>query len=194
MPKRELSPESLEFTRPARRKLSLPPLRGLLALPSEVVVELLHYIYPKHFVEEECAKRIACRMCDWGRYRLELTLLGREALNLLLVNRAMAAMASWNWTWMYRHRLVRFHAELHKAFMLACISRLIRDTKGKVPNWEIEAIYETAERRRPPLGREYALEQAVLRPQLRNRRGSNRKLAVWMLSDRPLPLDWMPLR
>ena len=193
MPKRELSPESLEFTRPARRKLSLPPLRGLLALPSEVVVELLHYIYPKHCLEEECAKHIACRMCDWGRYRLELTLLGREALNLLLVNRAMARMASWNWTWMYRKRIVWFHEKIHSSFMLACISRLIRDTKGKVPNWEIEAIYETAARRRPHIGREYALEQAVLRPQLRNRRG-NRKLAVWMLSDRPLPLDWTPLR
>ena len=48
MPKRELSPESSEFTRPARRKLSLPPMRGLLALPSEVVVEVLHCIYPKH--------------------------------------------------------------------------------------------------------------------------------------------------
>ena len=85
MPKRELTPE---FTRPARRKLSLPPLRGLLALPNEVVQEVLHYIYPKHCSEEQCAKRIACRMCDWGTYRFELTLLGREALNLLLVSRA----------------------------------------------------------------------------------------------------------
>ena len=192
MPKRELSPESSEFTRPARRKLSLPPLRGLLALPSEVVVEVLHCIYPKHCLEEECAKRIACRMCDWGTYRLELTALGREALNLLLVNRGMAAKASWNnWTWMYRCRLVRFHAKLHKAFMGACISRLIRDTKGKVPKWEIEAIYQTTARRSPPLGREYALEQATLRPQLRNHKGVKRKLEI-RFCDLPLSLGWTP--
>ena len=191
MPKRELSPESSEFTRP-RRKLSLPPMRGLLALPNEVVQEVLHYIYPKHCLEEECAKRIACCMCHFDTYCLELTALGREALNLLLVNRAMATMASWNWTWMYRCRLVRFHAKLHKAFMGACISRLIRDTKGKVPKWEIEAIYQTAARRSPFRAREYALEQAVLRPQLRNRKGANRKVEFW-IGD-PLPLDWMPLR
>ena len=157
MPKRELSPESLEFTRPARRKLSLLPLRGLLALPSEVVVEVLHYIYPKHCLEEEWAKSIVIRMCDWGIYRLELTLLGREALNLLLVSKAMARMASWNWTWMYRKRLVWFHEKIHSSFM--CISLLIRDTKGKVPKWEIEAIYQTAARRSPLRAREYALEQ-----------------------------------
>ena len=54
--------------------------------------------------------------------------------------------------------------------MQACISRLIRDTKGKVPKWEIEAILQTAARRSRLRGREYALEQAVLRPQLRNPR------------------------
>ena len=94
---------------------------------------------------------------------------------------------------MYRCRLVRFHAKLHKAFMGACISRLIRDTKGKVPKWEIEAIYQTAERRRPHIGREYALEQAVLRPQLRNHKGARRKLAL-ACCDIPLMLDWTPFR
>ena len=192
MPKRELSPESSEFTRPARRKLSLPPLRGLLALPSEVVVEVLHYIYPKHCLEEEWAKRIARSMCDWGAYRLELTMLGREALNLLLVSRAMSHMTSWGWTWRYRCRLVWFHAKLHKAFMRECISLLIRDTKGKVPKWEIEAIYQTAARRSRNRAREYALEQAVLR-QLRNRKGANRKVELG-IGDEPLPLHLMPLR
>ena len=181
--------------RPARRKLSLPPMRGLLALPSEVVVEVLHYIYPKHCLEEECAEHIACRMCDWGTYRLELTALGREALNLLLVSRAMTHMASWrNWTWMYRQRLVWFHKKIHKAFMGACICRLIRDTKGKVSKWEIEAIYQTAARRSRHIGREYALEQAVLRPQLRNHKGASSKVAFWKIRDTPLPLDWTPLR
>ena len=192
MPKRELSPESSEFTRPARRKLSLPPLRGLLALPSEVVVEVLHCIYPKHCLEEECAKHIACRMRDWGTYRLELTALGREALNLLLVNRAMAAMKSWNWTWGYRYRIIRFHTKIHRSFLQACISRLIRDTKGKVPKWEIEAIYQTAARRSRLRAREYALEQAVLRPQLRNRKGAERMVVDVWISDMPLALGWMP--
>ena len=125
-------------------------------------------------------------MCDWGVYRLELTLLGREALNLLLVSRAMARMASWNWTWMYRKRLVWFHEKIHSSFMRECISLLIRDTKGKVPKWEIEAIYQTAARRSPFRAREYALEQAVLRPQLRNRKGANRKVE---LRAAPAPFD-----
>ena len=123
-------------------------------------------------------------MCNWGTYRLELTALGREALNLLLVSRAMA---TWQPMWMYRHRLVCFHAKLHRSFMQACISRLIRDTKGKVPKWEIEAILETAARRSRLRGREYALEQAVLRPQLRNRR----RLAPGYC-DMPLSLGWTP--
>ena len=160
----------------------------------EVVVEVLHYIYPKHCLEEEWAKRIARSMCDWGVYRLELTLLGREALNLLLVSRAMTHMASWrNWTWMYRQRLVWFHEKIHSSFMRECISLLIRDTKGKVPKWEIEAIYQTAARRSRNRAREYALEQAVLRPQLRNRKGANKKVEFW-IGDETLPLHLMPLR
>ena len=188
MPKRELSPESAEFTRPARRKLSLPPLRGLLALPSELLGEVLHYIYPKHCCEEEYAKRIACLMCDCRTYRLELTALGREALNLLLVS---TAMKTWQPTWLFRYRIIRFHAKIHKSFLQACISRLIRNTKAKVAKWEIEAIYQTAARRSRPRGREYALEQAVLRPQLRNRKGAKRMVEVG-ISDMPLALGWMP--
>ena len=191
MPKRELSPESSEFMRPARRKLSLPPMRGLLALPSELLQEVLHYIYPKHCYEEEWAKSIVRRMCDWGIYRLELTALGREALNLLLVSRAMTTCQP---TFMIRHRIVWFHAKIHSSFMRECISLLIRDTKGKVPKWEIEAIYQTAARRSRLRAREYALEQAVLRPQLRNRKGANRKVELWIGEGETLPLHLMPLR
>ena len=112
-------------------------------------------------------------------YRLELTALGREALNLLLVSRAMAAMASWNWTWMYRQRLVCFHAKIHRSFLQACISRLIRDTKGKVPKWEIEAIYQTAARRSRLRGREYALERCCGRSSETTRApGGSSRLAI----------------
>ena len=56
-PKRELTPE---FTAP-RRKLSLPPLRGQLALPDVLLQEVLLYIYPKHCREAWYARLlVAC--------------------------------------------------------------------------------------------------------------------------------------
>ena len=154
-----------------------------------MVVEVLHYIYPKHCLEEEWAKSIVRRMCDWGIYRLELTLLGREALICCWSARPWHVELDV----MYRKRLVWFHEKIHSSFMRECISLLIRDTKGKAPKWEIEAIYQTAARRSPLRAREYALEQAVLRPQLRNRKGANRKVEFW-IGDEPLPLHLMPLR
>ena len=126
------------------------------------------------------------RMYDRSSYHHELIVLGRQVLDLLLVSRDMT---DWLPMWMYRQRLAGFQERLHKNFLQVCISRLKENTRSKVPKWEIEAILQTAARRSCLRGREYALEQALMRPMLRNRRKSAYR---WIhITDKPLPLQWM---
>ncbi|CAE7938669.1 Znf787, partial [Symbiodinium sp. KB8] len=115
--------------------------------------------------------------------------LGRRALDVLMSSRSLGDELA-----LYRGRLQRFQEALHIRFVDECICWLVDDSKGPVPNHELRALRITAARRSPCRGREFVMEQALLRPVARNfgRRYCDCRLQREALLDEmtsePLPL------
>ena len=133
--------------------------------------------------------RMTERMFEGFTHNHEVMVLGRRALDVLMSSRSLGDELA-----LYRGRLQRFQEALHIRFVDECICWLVDDSKGPVPNHELRALRITAARRSPCRGREFVMEQALLRPVARNfgRRYCDCRLQREALLDEmtsePLPL------
>ena len=126
-------------------------------------------------------------------HEVTVLVLGRRALDVLMSSRSLGDELA-----LYRGRLQRFQEALHIRFVDECICWLVDDSKGPVPNHELRALRITTARRSPCRGREFVMEQALLRPVARNfgRRYCDCRLQREALLGAPfkespqIPKDW----
>ena len=111
-----------------------------------------------NFESTDQMTRMTERMFEGFTHNHEVMVLGRRPLDVLMSRSLDDELA------LYRGRLQRFQEALHIRFVDKCICWLIDDSKGPVLNHELRALRITAARRSPCRGREFAMEQALLRP------------------------------
>ena len=176
-----------------RRCAPRRPALSLETRPPRTLVHVLSFIYPEDCLDFESADqmtRMTERMFEGFTHNHEVMVLGRRALDVLMSSRSLGDELA-----LYRGRLQRFQEALHIRFVDECICWLVDDSRGPVPNHELRALRITAARRSPSRGREFAMEQALLRPAARNfgRRYCDCRLQREALLDEmtsePLPLS-----
>ena len=105
----------------------------------------------------------------------EVMVLGRQAMDVLTVSGSLGDAMFWN----YRVRLRTFQNFLHERFLAECLDHLVHTSRGPVPPHEIRSLEITAARKKRCHGREFMLEQVLLRPMVRS--FPRRRYCSWQL-------------
>ena len=189
-------PRDLFFENPARRPRTGPI--GLDSLPPALIEQVLSYIYPEGCLDQGRAGMVdhmAGRMFRGFAHNHEVMVLGRQAMDVLTVSGSLGDAMFWN----YRVRLRTFQNALHERFLEECLDHLVHTSRGPVPFHEIRSLQITAARKKRCHGREFMLEQALLRPMVRS---FGRRYCSWQLereaglnhmTSKPLPLRRLSL-
>ena len=178
------------FRNPARRPRTGP--KGLDSLPPALMEQVLCYLYPEGCLDQGRHRTLggmAQRMFRRFAHNHEVMVLGRQALGVLTVSGSLGdAMLN------YRVRLLDFQNALHARFLEECRDHLVNTSRGPVPFHEMRSMQITAARKKRCHGREFMLEQALLRPMVRS---LSRRYCSWHLereagldrmTSKPLPL------